>query len=260
MPKAFDNIAANYDYEFTHSKIGKAQRAIVHKVLAKYFKNKENLSILEINCGTGEDAVFMSEYSDKIIATDISEKMLEIAKKKAGNTSIKFQVLDINELSETNFTEKFDLIFSNFGGLNCLSKNRLKAFFKSAYTLLNTNGSIIAVFMPKYCFWEIFYFLLRGKFKQAFRRTKKEGIPVTLNNEVCHTWYYNPNEVKKLSKPNFNSKKLNPVGIAIPPSYLENSILTKRPWFSVLLLKEKILSYSIFSKLSDHYLIQLQKQ
>lgn len=260
MPEAFDNIAANYDSEFTFSKIGKAQRSKVHSFLGKYLKNKSNLNILEINCGTGEDALFISQFSKNIIATDVSEKMIELAKQKDKNLVIDFKVLDINEINENTFSKSFDFIFSNFGGLNCLSEKQLNIFFKKAHTLLSPEGTIMAILMPKYCIWEIIYFIAKGKLKQAFRRTKKDGIPVVLNSEICQTWYYNPKSVKTISKPYFKSKKVIPIGIAIPPSYLEDSFLTKRPWFSVLLLKEKLLSFSFLSKFSDHYLIELQKK
>lgn len=260
MAEAFDNIATNYDSEFTYSKIGKAQRNKVHVVLEKYLYTKSNLSILEINCGTGEDALFMSQFSNTIVATDVSTKMIEIAIHKNKTSTIDFKVLDINEINENAFSKKFDFIFSNFGGLNCLNEKQLSIFFKKAHKLINPKGTIMAILMPKYCIWEIVYFFVKGKFKQVFRRTKKDGIPVVLNSEVCQTWYYNPNTIKKIVKPYFKSKKVIPIGIAIPPSYLEDSFLTKRLWFSVLLLKEKLLSFSFLSKFSDHYLIQLQKK
>lgn len=260
MPEAFDNIAKEYDTDFTYSKIGRAQRAKVHEELTKYLKNNSNVSILEINCGTGEDALFLSNYSNSILATDISKKMIEVAKQKDKDSIIDFAVLDINNIHKHTFNNKFDFIFSNFGGLNCLNEKQLSSFFNSAHTLLNPEGTIIAVLMPKYCIWEIVYYIARGKFNQAFRRIKKEGVSVILNNQACMTWYYNPNNIKLLSKPLFKNKKVVPIGLAIPPSYLEKSFLTNRPWFSLLLWKEKLLSFSFFSAFSDHYLIQLQKQ
>ncbi len=38
----------------------------------------KGLDILELNCGTGEDAVLFSEKGFNIVATDVSEEMLKV--------------------------------------------------------------------------------------------------------------------------------------------------------------------------------------
>jgi len=57
MPPASDHVATQYDADFTHSQIGRLQRASVWHYLEKRFAKQKNLSILELNCGTGEDAL-----------------------------------------------------------------------------------------------------------------------------------------------------------------------------------------------------------
>ena len=82
LQEAFDNYAEHYDEHFTNSLIGKAQRQQVYSYLStlNYFTNKK---ILEINCGTGEDAKVFSEHKSHVTATDISEKMIAFAKRKS---------------------------------------------------------------------------------------------------------------------------------------------------------------------------------
>ena len=43
--------------------------------------------ILEINCGTGNDAVFLARSGMHVTATDISPMMIEETKRKAGSTA-----------------------------------------------------------------------------------------------------------------------------------------------------------------------------
>ena len=89
LQEAFNNYAEQYDEHFTNSLIGKAQRQRVYSYLStlNYFTNKD---ILEVNCGTGEDAKIFSEHNAHVTATDISEKMIAFAKQKNENISIKF--------------------------------------------------------------------------------------------------------------------------------------------------------------------------
>lgn len=65
--------------------------------------------ILEYGCGTGRNLVFLKEAfpDSKIFGTDISEKSLEVAKKKKPFC----ETFTIRDDNISNFLESFDLIF-----------------------------------------------------------------------------------------------------------------------------------------------------
>ena len=75
MDNSFDPVADLYDEIFSNTRIGKAQRDIVWKYLRK--KNLINKNILELNCGTGVDAIHLAQ-NNRVTATDASEAMLRI--------------------------------------------------------------------------------------------------------------------------------------------------------------------------------------
>lgn len=256
MTKHFDKHAKNYDTVFTNSLIGKAQRDRVYHFLNS-FLHKKKLNILELNCGTGEDAHYFSRLGHRVLATDISSEMIKTAQKKY--PKINFQQLDINLINTNTFQEKFDFIFSNFGGLNCLTPNELKKFLEISSSILTPNGRLGLVIMPKSCLWEQFYYLLKRQTKNAFRRKSKKFILANVDGISVPTWYFNPKYIKK----NTNNYKViitKPVGIAIPPSYLEPFFKNKKLLLQILIWKEKLLSFSFLAKYADHYLIILQKK
>lgn len=259
MKTDFDVAAKSYDTIFTNSKVGIAQRKMVYKHLNTLLKS-ERKSILEVNCGTGEDAIFFSKNNHDVIATDISEEMITVAREKSNNTSVEFKVQDITTISASNFNKTFDLIFSNFGGLNCLSKDDLHSFLKTCDNLLKTNGKLALVIMPKNCLWERMYFYLKGNRKKANRRHTTKPVLANVNGIKVKTWYYNPEQLRELEKDKFTTKLVKPIGLAIPPSYLENSVLTSFPFFSILKMLDKIFNFSYLSKYADHYLIILEKK
>ena len=49
--KIFDLKAESYDFEFSDSPIGRAQRQAVHRFVKDELKLQSNLKILELNCG-----------------------------------------------------------------------------------------------------------------------------------------------------------------------------------------------------------------
>ena len=257
MQNNFDKHAKNYDSVFTYSKIGKAQRDRVFYFLKKGVLSDKKLSILELNCGTGEDANYLTQLGNQVLATDISSEMINVAKQKFPN--INFQQQDITQISTEPFSEKFDLIFSNFGGLNCLSPAELEKFISVSTKLLKPSGKLALVIMPKNCLWERFYFSIKGDFKKAKRRNTSKSVMVNVEGVQVPTWYYNPKELVSLAKKNYKLNSTKPIGIAIPPSYLEPFFITKKWWFQLLLWKEKWLSNTAWSKYADHYLIIFQK-
>jgi 2-polyprenyl-3-methyl-5-hydroxy-6-metoxy-1,4-benzoquinol methylase len=260
MKADFDNAATNYDSTFTNSAIGKAQREVVYSHLSKFLKNNISKTILEINCGTGEDAIWLAKQNFQIVATDISEKMILIAKNKEKLPNLTFERLNINEIGKPFGDEKFDLIFSNFGGLNCLSKEELNLFFENVSNLVSEKGHLVLVIMPKNTLWESFYFLAKAKFSLAFRR-KKESVIANVDGEKVNTFYYNPKDIVNLSGNDFEIISIKPIGFFIPPSYLETFFKNKLKLLSILKnLDTAIKNCSFLSKYADHYLIVFQKK
>lgn len=266
MKKDFDHIAKLYDQDFTHSEIGKCQRNSVYRYLNSHFHviNSKTNNILELNCGTGEDAIWLAKKGPTVLATDISEEMIEVAKQKAKNIkNLHFQALNINNLDDYSNkikkSKKIDLIFSNFGGLNCLNPKELQLFFKNSSNLLSEKGKLILVIMPKNTLWERGYFILKLNFKKAFRRDTKKALEVNVDYKKVKTWYYNPLTIKNLSSEHFKIVKTKPIGFFIPPSYLENYFKKHKRFLSILdKMENKIGRFGFLSRFSDHYLIELE--
>ena len=80
-------------------------------------------SILELNSGTGEDALFFARHGHKVHATDISEGMQTELKRKVTLSSMQEQIsteiCSYTQLYKLRNAGPYDHIFSNFAGLNC---------------------------------------------------------------------------------------------------------------------------------------------
>jgi cyclopropane fatty-acyl-phospholipid synthase-like methyltransferase len=259
MSASFDSAAYQYDEIFTNTAIGKLQRARVWNYLESILPDK-TINILELNCGTGEDAIWFANKGHKVLATDISEKMISITKEKMEKLNLKDKVrtqqLDINEIDKISTINKFDLIFSNFGGLNCLTESELVSLSNKIKDLLNPKGKFISVVMPDFCMIESLYFLLKLKLNFIFRRKRMQQVK--MNNSIVDTNYYHPNRFYKFYKDNFRVNQSIAVGVFIPPSYLEKFFRRKKILLTILNRLENILGNNSFAAaISDHYLIDL---
>ena len=111
----FDYIAKDYDRMNGIISFGK--NLIIKRKLLKNIPIKPDSAILDICTGTGDIAILASKYlngSGHIIGVDFSEKMLEIAAKKAkGIKNIKFIQADALNLPFEN--ETFDICFISYG-------------------------------------------------------------------------------------------------------------------------------------------------
>lgn len=251
----FDQAAELYDNQFTNTQVGIAQREQVWKAISKLNISK-SAKVLEINCGTGEDARRWQEQGNEILATDISPQMLAIAKQKS--SLIQFQQLDIKCIDQLE--GKYDIVFSNFGGLNCLNSDELASFFQQARNKLNNNGTLILVIMGKKCFWDKCFLILKGKWKERNRRNTSKALEVNVDGTNVKTWYYTPKEIQHLAGKNYQTTYLKPIGLFVPPSYLANYFEKKKGLLNFLRFLDKFLSFRFLSNRADHYIISLKKK
>lgn len=261
MKAVFDDSAHSYDAEFTNSNIGKLQRKYVWKYIEKSFP-LTGMNVLEFNCGTGEDAVFLAKQGCNVIATDISRQMLMQTQKKALDNQLQEKIstlwLDLNQVELLEGSNRFDLIFSNFGGINCIERHQLEKLLNAAKRLLSKNGRIVLVTMPKHCLWEIVYYSSKLQFKKAFRRHTTKPVTASLGETKLNVWYYNRKNLNTLNK-DFKVIHSQPIGFAIPPSYLTSTWLGKNTILNKLDAAERTLNkISFLSNYADHFLIDLK--
>ncbi len=256
----FDHIADRYDSDFTKTVIGCAQRDLVYAALEKDFSKIQGWNILELNCGTGEDAKYLAEKGANVLATDISKSMIEVARSKTKSyPNVRCEVLDINNIQSQLDNEAYDLIFSNFGGLNCLSPEELQIFLNTIQFKLKSGGHLVLVIMTNKCLWESLYFLGKLKWSDAFRRGKKEGVMANVEGQRVQTFYYAPQQVIDMAK-DFEVEQVSPIGFFVPPSYLNPMFLNNPKLIRRMMIADKN-SQGSNSKaaFSDHFLIHLSK-
>jgi SAM-dependent methyltransferase len=262
---AFDVLAADYDTSFSHSLTGQAQRMVSRAWLQSFLAGKGMLRILEINCGTGEDAIWLASLGHTVIATDQSEHMIHEARAKtlpdSPYASPIFIACSFETLSSHFNDEMFDLVFSNFAGLNCISPVQLTTLNQQLQQLLTADGHIAAVIFGKYCWWETCYYLLRADRRNAFRRWTRKPVMARLTDSVSQPiFYYSVRRFMKSMRPFYLLEK-RPIGLFIPPSYMEHSMQRNKRVFGLLVKLEQLIQrVSFCSALADHTYLLLKKQ
>jgi ubiquinone/menaquinone biosynthesis C-methylase UbiE len=262
---AFDTLAADYDHSFSQSLTGSSQRMQSRKWLSGFLEGKGELNILEINCGTGDDALWLASLGHKVVATDLAEAMIAEAKRKqvlhAQPYPVNFMQCDFNDLHARIQDDKFDLIFSNFSGLNCIPPNKIELLNNHFNRFLKPGGHIAVVIFGKYNLWEMAWYCLQFKFGKAFRRLNKQASLLKLKEGINQpVYYYSISRFRQLLN-RFSLLEKRPVGLFIPPSYLENFI-KRRPRFFHFLdkMEKKAGGVPAFTRFADHSYLLLKKK
>jgi SAM-dependent methyltransferase len=215
QPAAFDSMAERYDAEFTASALGRVLRAMVWARFAACFAPCS--SLLELGCGTGEDAIHLAKSGHRVLATDASARMIDCARRKAEAAGIadriRFQVATMESLSAVLGTEVFDGVYSNFGAVNCAPD--LAALARVLAPRLAPNAPLVWVVMGRYVPWEMGWYLLRGDGRRAFRRLRRAGSE--WRGLTIH--YPTPRSCARLLEPYFVLEAARPLGAVLPPSY-----------------------------------------
>ena len=255
----FDSIAEQYDSFFEENIVTKKIRSVVWNSLLNNFKSGYN--ILELNCGTGTDAIMLSEHGIQVTAIDASEKMIQEARRKSqanGISSVDFLKMSSEEIDKLPATN-YGGAFSNFGGLNCV--NNPGIVIERVSQLLQPNAPFIVCLLNKICIWEMLAFLSIGKFSQAFRRFPQDGIEASIGDSLMHTWYYTPKEFAKILSPWFSIKKIYGLNI-FSPNPSSRSFMNKHPRLTQSLLKidDGICTAFPFYILGDHFVIEARRK
>jgi ubiquinone/menaquinone biosynthesis C-methylase UbiE len=256
---AFDRIAHDYDRRFTDSLIGRAQRDAVWKVLRRTFR--KNDTVLELNCGTGEDAIYLASNGISVVALDASQQMIARAEQRLQHKSPQipavFRELPTERIGELRPEKQFDGVFSNFSGLNCIAN--LATVACAVARLVKPNGRLVLCFSTRFCLIEILYYLVLGRWRTALRRCKGY-TDVTIDGVTFMVYYPTIRKIRRSFAPHFRLYSCTGVGVAVPPSYLEAWTRQHPRLFRLLRrLEERLAALPILRNTGDHVLLCFEK-
>lgn len=212
---AFDGLAQRYDAQFTATALGSVLRQMSWRRFEPAFAGCE--SLLDIGCGTGEDAIHLARLGHRVVATDASLQMVRMASRKADRAGcaqhIRFLWAPMERLGLELRGEKFDGVYSNFGAINCAPD--LVTLARELAPLLRPGAPLAWVLMGRYVPWEWAWYLAHGDASTAFRRLRRGGVAW----RGLQVSYPTPAILARALRPHFTPRAATPLGLVLPGSY-----------------------------------------
>lgn len=257
VESAFDMVAEGYD-TFETLQGTRLIRLRVYTTISSLVPPGSR--ILDINCGTGTDAVNLALRGYHVTGLDISSHMIERAKRKAEdkNVRVRFHVASFTEINR-QVSEPFDLVLSNFGGLNCVQD--LAPVAASIQSVIQYRGYFIAVVMPRFSMWETLAGLSHLNFALATRRWKGYAVTSSFGENGFDVFYHSLRSLKQTFLPSFGLREIIGFDIVSPPPHAAQ-FATRHQKMTQLLrsIDKKIDSLPFLRMVGDHAMLVFQRR
>ena len=190
---AFTRTAARYDaFADDHPHLTSMRRQ-VYRAFERAVP--AGARVLEVNAGTGTDAVHLARQGYRVHATDIAPGMLARLRDKVDAFGLQ-EVLTVEQRSFLDLDQvggaPYDAVLSDLGGLNCTAD--LAAVARGIHGVLEPGGVAVLVVMPRICLWEL-GLVLTGQFRLATRRLARQGTEAQLEGRHFTVHYHAPRDV-----------------------------------------------------------------
>lgn len=256
---AFGRQSGVFDEIYSNNTIINYKRKRVREHVMPYLKPGSR--ILELNSGTGEDALFFAQQGHYVHATDVSTGMQNVLKQKSApyRDRISFETCSFTQLNLLKQKGPYDHIFSNFGGLNCTGE--LDKVLLSFDALLKPGGKVTLVIISPFCLWETLL-VFKGKFKTAFRRLfSSKGRLAHVEGAYFKCFYYNKSFIINKLYNSFKVLGVEGLCTIVPPSYIEGFAEKHPKIYKFLMNKEdKLKSTWPWKHMGDYFIISLEKK
>jgi SAM-dependent methyltransferase len=156
----FDPLAQQYAQFWSDAAEGSSQRAQVWREIDGLFRPGHR--VLDLGCGTGDDALYLMARGIAVLGIDASAKMVETARLR-GVTARHLAIEDIATLDGP-----FNGAMSDFGALNCVAD--LAEVARQLAARLPAQAPFVVCVMGRFCALESVRYLSKGDLKRATRR------------------------------------------------------------------------------------------
>lgn len=259
IAEAFSRTAEKYDSFAEYHPHLTRMRTKVYAHLERFIP--KGARILELNCGTGTDAVELARRGYTIHAMDNAPGMLERLRDKV----LKFDLSNKVTVQQCSFTEldkiegaPFDAIFSDLGGLNCIPD--LSPVIEQLPRVLHPNGLVTWVLMPPICLWEMAE-IFRGNLRIAFRRLSRHGTRTHLEGLYFNVYYFTPKQVLRWFGDDYDRLAIEGLSVVTPTADSKNfAIRYPRLYRTLSWFDDQLASRSPWRGCGDFFIITLRYQ
>lgn len=264
--RAFSLSAPMYDAEQTANIVARWSRRRSLDILSRAFHPGEQ--VLELGCGTGEEALYLAARTLNVVATDaaagmvaqVEAKLAQMPHSQTGRvTPIVLPAARIGDLLPIYGHAAFDGAYSSFGPLNC--ELSLSPVASALADLVKPGGRLVLSLINRYCLWETAWYLASRQPRRAFRRwpgTSDATVRAAWQNERITIFYWTPSAVERAFQPHFRTTRRMALPWLLPPQYLHTLVRSHPSLFHRLAsLDRRLASKWPFYALGDHVLLEL---
>jgi ubiquinone/menaquinone biosynthesis C-methylase UbiE len=252
--RAFSLQSSHYDEEDYANRVLADMRKQVYRHIDQYLGAGSN--VLELNAGTGIDAQHLVSQGHHVHAIDIADGMIGEIEKKIARHNLG-HAWSCQKLSYQNLDHikrrKFDFVFSDFGGLNCIE--HLDTVTRHLPALLQKGAHVTWVIMPPVCIWELMW-VFKGYPAKAFRRLRKGGVKAHLEGEYFQTYYHSLSRIRSAFGPSFTLVQAEGLAALSPQPHHKDFPAHYPRFYSLLRAADRLVRNSYpFNRWADHIIV-----
>lgn len=262
VQEAFDSASEEYDFTISHNFINTWIRKRSIKELLRITKPADVL--LEIGCGTGAEATQISKHVREIVATDISQGMLSLLRRKVSAKRItnivpvQARAATISSIAPLLDGGKVRIAYSFNGALNL--EPEIVAFPLELSHVVDGGGYFVCSVRNILCLSETIAHAAVLQLDKIAPR-KKQPTMVSVGGMDIPAYYYSTRFMAELFRPYFRLKKMVGLPAFLPPAYLSEYCIRFRTITSRLERLEEFLAEQFpFNRLSDQTLFVFQRR
>jgi ubiquinone/menaquinone biosynthesis C-methylase UbiE len=263
VSEAFDSASEEYDFTISHNYINTWIRERSVSELLRLVNSGDTL--VEIGCGTGAETLDIARHVSRIVATDISDKMIEILKKKiqarkAFNNVIplRLRAADISKVRDSLEGSKAQAAYSFNGALNC--EPDLEGFVEGLASVLTPGGYFACSVRNSLCIGEALAHAAVLQFEKMAPR-KRRVVMVSVGGIDIPAFYYSPSAFTEFFRQKFKLRRTIGLPALMPPAYLSDYYVRYKKIASLLEKFEFALGDRFpFNRLGDQTLFIFQNR
>lgn len=257
LDRVFSEASPIYDQKVLSNFINVNIRRQEMKLLLRLSVNRNR--ILEIGCGTGEEAsAFIRSTGKPLTCIDISSGMISAATSKMEKYGISnlFTSYNIAARNSAAIGSVFDLIYSFNGAMN--TEPDIRGMIESIGRITRKGSIVMVTVRNKFCLGERIVYALAGRGKMLPDR-RGDFVEVEVAGNRIRSRYYDSQEIRSFFEDSFTLRKIRGHAVVLPP-YLADRIRGKILRRIVCRLDDILSVLPFFRRMGDEVTHVLEKQ